>query len=56
MSEEQDGPILHESVRPQTIPAECYQLKLSRGGEEVTRQAHNLEIDSSILSPATSYR
>ena len=27
---------------------------ISRGGEEVTRQAHNLEIDSSILSPATN--
>jgi len=38
------------------IRLEYYQLKLSRGGEEVTRQAHNLEIDSSILSPATSYR
>jgi len=25
LSEEKDGPILHESVRPQTIPAECYQ-------------------------------
>ena len=34
MSEEQDGPILHETVRPQTIPVEYYQqMEEPRGVE-----------------------